>query len=121
MPGLVGAREVIERVVGVLSSRVDAAVPVEFLNLRKSPERIFALLAAASAFIRKGIVRLNSGGCNQTVPAAYFTDAHLRLSLSSSSLPRRDYQSLRLVIFSLRPELPRCRRNVSDARCLPQL
>ena len=68
-----------------------------------------------------GIVRLNGGGCNQTVPAAYSTDAHLRLSLSSSSLPRRDHQSLRLVIFSLRPELPRCRRNVSDARCLPQL
>src|SRR5258705_7667365 len=49
------------------------------------------------------------------------TDAHLRLSLSSSSLPRRDYQSLRLVIFSLRLELPRCRRNVTDARCVPQL
>src|SRR5258705_3958957 len=49
------------------------------------------------------------------------TDAHLRLSLSPSSLPRRDYQSLRLVIFALRLELPRCRRNVTDARCVPQL
>jgi len=59
-----------------------------------------------------GIVRLNGGRCNRTVPAAYSADAHLRLSLLSSSLPRRDYQSLRLVIFSLRLELPRCRRNV---------
>ena len=34
------------------------------------------------------------------------------VSLLSSSLPCRDHQSLRLVIFSLRPEFPRCRRTV---------
>src|SRR5258708_2009555 len=63
-----------------------------------------------------GIFRLTGIRCNQTIPPAYPTDAHLRLSLPSSSLPRRDHQSLRLVIFSLPPELPRCRGNVSDAR-----
>jgi hypothetical protein len=60
-------------------------------------------------------------GCHQVIPTAYSKDAHLCLSLTSSSLPRRDYQSLRLVIFPLRTELPRRRRNVSDARRLPQL
>src|SRR5882672_2218886 len=62
-----------------------------------------------------GIVRLNGRTCNQTVHAAYSTDA-LCLTLRSSSLSCRDHQSLRLAIFSLRPQLPRCRRNVSDAR-----
>src|SRR6266850_6944125 len=69
---------------------------------------------------RTGIVRLIVGRCNQAVHAAYSTDAHLRFSLPSSPFPRRDHQSLRLVVFSLRPELPRCRRNVSDARCCTQ-
>src|SRR5260370_106342 len=65
---------------------------------------------------QEGIVRLKGGRCNQAVPAPYSTNAHLRFPLSSSPFSRRDYQSLRLVVFSLRPELPRCRRNVSDAR-----
>src|SRR5262245_34010584 len=68
--------------------------------------------------IRLGFVRLSYGGI---FPAAYFGDAHFALPLLSSSLPYRDHQPLRLVIFSLRPELPRCRRNVSDARRLPQV
>jgi hypothetical protein len=46
-------------------------------------------------------------------------DANIRLSLPSSSLPRRDHQSLRLVIFSLLFELPRYRRNVSPCAGLP--
>lgn len=46
---------------------------------------------------------------HQAIPGAYCTDAHFRLSLPSSSLPYRDHQSLRLVIFSLHPELPGCR------------
>lgn len=44
-------------------------------------------------------------------------DVHLRLALLSSSLPHRNHQSFRLVIFWLRPELPRCGRNVCDAQC----
>ena len=60
-----------------------------------------------------GIVRLKGGGCNQAVHAAYCMDAPLRLSLPSSSLPSRDHQSQRLVVFSLRPQLSRFRRNVS--------
>src|SRR5260370_657552 len=55
----------------------------------------------------EGIVRLTVERCHQTFPAAYSTNAHFRFSLLSSSLPRRDYQPLRLVIFSLRSELPR--------------
>ena len=42
----------------------------------------------------------------------------LQFSLPSPSFPCRDHQSLRLVVFSLRPEFPRRRRNVSDARRL---
>lgn len=49
--------------------------------------------------------------------AAYSVNAQL-LNLPSSSLPHRDHQSLRLVVFSLSFELPRCRGNVSHApRC----
>ena len=64
-----------------------------------------------------GIVRLNGGRCNRTVPAPYSTNAHLRFPLSSSSFSRRDHQSLRLALLPLHSELPRCRRNVSDAGC----
>jgi hypothetical protein len=44
--------------------------------------------------------------------AAYCTDAHRRLSLSSSPLSRRNHRSLRLVILSLCPELSRRRGNL---------
>ncbi len=64
-----------------------------------------------------GIVRLNGGRCNRTVPAPYSTNAHLRFPLPSSSFSRRDHQSLRLALLPLHSELPRCRRNVSDAGC----
>jgi hypothetical protein len=37
---------------------------------------------------RYGYCQVNVGRCNRTVPAAYSTDAHLHLSLPSSSLPR---------------------------------
>ena len=57
--------------------------------------RIFPVLTMS------GIVRLIVQRGNQTVHAAYFTDEHLRFSLPSSSLPDRDHQSLRLVVFSL--------------------
>jgi len=42
--------------------------------------------------------------CDPTGHAAYFTDA-LHLALPSSSLSRRDHQSLRLAIFSLRRDV----------------
>ena len=45
--------------------------------------------------------------CNQTVRAAYSKDAH-RFSVPSSSLSQRNHQSLRLVVFSICPEFPRC-------------
>ena len=69
----------------------------------------------------QGYCQVNNGRCNRTVPAPYSTNAHVRFSLSSSSFSRRDHQSLRLVVFSLRPEFPRCRGNVSDTRRLPEL
>lgn len=51
---------------------------------------------------RKSIVKLTAVVCDPTGHAPYSTDARLRLSLPSSSLSRRDHQSLRLAIFSLR-------------------
>src|SRR5216683_2583690 len=63
----------------------------------------------------EGIVRLSGVTCKSDVHAAYSTDA-LHLALPSSSLSCRDHQSQRLVVFSVRSQLSRCRRNVSDAR-----
>ena len=65
--------------------------------------------------------QVNWRRCDQASDAAYCTDAHLRFSLPSSSLPRRNHQSLRVVILSLCPELSRRRGNVSDARRRPHL
>src|SRR5258708_39207401 len=58
--------------------------------------------------------QVNDGSVIRPVHPAYCTDA-LRFPLPSLSLPSSDHQSLRLVVFSLRSELPRCRRNVSHA------
>ena len=68
-----------------------------------------------------GYCQVNVGRCNQTVPAVYSTDVHFRLSLPLASLFPPRLSSLRLDIFSLRRELPLCRRSVSDARYVPQL
>jgi hypothetical protein len=53
---------------------------------------------------RVGTARLSGGRCNRNISAAGSTHAHLRHSLPSSSISRRNYQSLRFVIFSLHPD-----------------
>ena len=74
-----------------------------------------------SAKVNQRYCQVNWRRCDQASDAAYCTDAHLRFSLPSSSLPRRNHQSLRVVILSLCPELSRRRGNVSDARRRPHL
>ena len=53
--------------------------------------------------------------------SAYCSDEATRISLSSTSLPCRNHQSLRLVVFSFFLELSRRLRNVSDAWRPPHL
>jgi len=56
----------------------------------------------------KGIVRLTTKNVISAGHAAYFRDERLRLPLSSPSLPTRNHQSLRLVIFPILLEFSRC-------------
>ena len=58
----------------------------------------------------KGIVRLTAKGVIRAARAAYSRDAHLKCSLSSSSLSGGNHQSLRLALLPIRSELSRCRR-----------
>ena len=64
------------------------------------------------AMIYEGIVRLTLKDVIRRDDPAYCTDAHHCFSLPSSSLPRRDHQPWRLVVFSFRLELSRRGRNV---------
>src|SRR5229473_3247447 len=74
-------------------------------NVYNDPQGVFAYVRRGSAIIemstvlpatsrelfdlsREGIVRLNGGRCNRTVPAPYSINAHLRFPLSSSSFSR---------------------------------
>jgi hypothetical protein len=56
-------------------------------------------MASLTPYLKKliGYCQVNNEGCHRARLAAYYTDAQLRFCLSSSSLPRRDHQSLPLV------------------------
>ena len=77
---------------------IDIPIDVDLVNVFRRSQDV-------PPHVEDGIVRLTADVID-SFPAAYFKDAHFRFSLPSSSLPYRDHQSLRLVIFSLRLELP---------------
>ena len=117
----------IERLRSVHHSRQSEGRAYLWWTARSLEERTFTTERSgpgttATQTIRPvGIVRLIGGGAIKSTDATYYTDAHLCLSLSSSSLPCRNHQSLCLVILSFSLVLSRHRGNVSYARYRPHL